>query len=98
LTLPNAITEFSALPAQRMRLIYRGVLKQGMWTDGVVFNPATIHDKTTFEKPNELSPGMEFVLDFVLVKRAPVAVSVIGGGKMTGALRGKVLHGPGYVP
>jgi len=90
LSLPDAIRKFSALPAQRMRLTDRGVLKQGMWADVVIFDPATIHDKATFENPNQLSEGM----DFVLVNGVPV----IENGKMTGALPGKVLRGPGYVP
>jgi dihydroorotase/N-acyl-D-amino-acid deacylase len=90
LSLPDAIRKFSALPAQRMRLTDRGVLKQGMWADVVVFDPATIHDKATFENPNQLSEGMEDVL----VNGVPV----IEGGKMTGALPGKVLRGPGFVP
>jgi len=90
LTLPDAIRKFSALPAQRMRLTDRGVLKQGMWADVVVFDPATIRDKATFENPNQFSEGMEFVL----VNGVPV----IEDGKMTGALPGKVLRGPGYVP
>jgi len=89
LTLPDAIRKFSALPAQRMRLTDRGVLKQGMWADVVVFDPATIHDVATYENPNQLSQGMEYVL----VNGVPV----IADGKMTGALPGKVLHGPGYV-
>jgi dihydroorotase/N-acyl-D-amino-acid deacylase len=90
LSLPDAIRKFSALPAQRMRLTERGVLKQGMWADVVVFDPATIRDKATFENPNQFSEGMEFVL----VNGVPV----IENGKMTGALPGKVLRGPGYVP
>ena len=90
LTLPEAIRKFSALPAQRLRLTDRGVLKQGMWADVVVFDPATIHDVATFEKPNQLSVGMEIVL----VNGVPV----IEGGKATGALPGKVLRGPGYRP
>jgi len=88
LTLPDAIRKFSALPAQRMRLTDRGVLKEGMWADVVVFDPATIHDVATFENPNQLSQGMEYVL----VNGVPV----IADGKMTGALPGKVLRGPGY--
>lgn len=88
LTLPEAIRKFAALPAQRMRLTDRGVLKQGMWADIVVFDPATIHDVATFESPNQLSEGMEYVL----VNGVPV----IDGGKMTGALPGRVLRGPGY--
>jgi dihydroorotase/N-acyl-D-amino-acid deacylase len=90
LTLPDAIRKFSALPAQRMRLADRGVLKQGMWADVVVFDPAKIADKSTFENPNQFSVGMEYVL----VNGVPV----IEDSKMTGALPGKVLRGPGYVP
>jgi dihydroorotase/N-acyl-D-amino-acid deacylase len=88
LTLEDAIRKFSALPAQRMRLTDRGVLKAGMWADVVIFDPATIRDLATFENPNQLSRGMEYVL----VNGAPV----IDQGKMTGALPGKVLRGPGY--
>jgi N-acyl-D-amino-acid deacylase len=90
LTLPDAIRKFTALPAQRMRLTDRGVLKQGMAADVVVFDPATVTDKATFENPNQLSVGMEDVL----VNGVPV----IKAGKMTGALPGKVLRGPGYAP
>ena len=90
LTLEDAIRKFSALPAQRMRLTDRGVLKAGMWADVVIFDPATIRDLATFENPNQLSQGMEYVL----VNGVPV----IDQGKMTGALPGKVLRGPGYTP
>jgi dihydroorotase/N-acyl-D-amino-acid deacylase len=89
LTLEEAIRKFSSLPAQRMRLTDRGVLKQGMWADVVIFDPATIHDRATFDNPNQLSEGMEYVL----VNGVPV----IDQGKMTGKLPGKVLRGPGYV-
>jgi N-acyl-D-amino-acid deacylase len=85
LTLPEAIRKFSALPAQRMRLTDRGVLKEGMWADVVVFDPETIRDVATFENPNQLSEGMRFVL----VNGVPV----IEDGKMTNALPGKVLRG-----
>jgi N-acyl-D-amino-acid deacylase len=89
LTLEDAIRKFTALPAQRMRLTDRGVLKQGMWADVVVFDPATIRDLATFEQPDQLSQGMEYVL----VNGVPV----ISKGTMTGALPGKALRGPGYV-
>ena len=88
LTLEDAIRKFSALPAQRMRFTDRGVLKQGMWADVVIFDPATIRDLATFELPNQLSQGVEYVL----VNGVPV----IAEGKMTGALPGKVLRGAGY--
>jgi len=90
LTLEDAIRKFSALPAQRVRLTDRGVLKAGMWADITVFDPATIRDRATFDNPNQLSEGMEYVL----VNGVPV----VDHGKMTGALPGKVLRGPGYVP
>ena len=88
LRLEEAIRKFSALPAQRMRLTDRGVLKAGMWADVVVFDPQRITDHATFENPNQLSEGMEYVL----VNGVPV----IDGGKATNALPGKVLRGQGY--
>ena len=90
LSLEDAIRKFTALPAQRMRLSDRGVLKTGMWADVVVFDPAAVRDRATFDNPNQLSEGMEYVL----VNGAPV----IERGKMTGTLPGKVLRGPAYVP
>ncbi len=90
LTLEDAIRKFTALPAQRMRLTDRGVLKAGMWADIVIFDPATVRDRATFDNPNQLSEGMEYVL----VNGVPV----IDQGKMTGALPGKVLRGPAYQP
>ena len=89
LTLEEAIRKFSALPAQKMRLADRGVLKQGLWADIVVFDPDTIRDRATFENPNQLSEGMQYVL----VNGVPV----IAGGKMTNALPGRVVRGPAYV-
>jgi N-acyl-D-amino-acid deacylase len=90
LALEDAIRKFTSLPAQRMRFTDRGVLKEGMAADVVIFDPATIHDLATFEEPNQLSEGM----DYVLVNGVPV----IAAGKMTGALPGKVLRGAGYRP
>jgi N-acyl-D-amino-acid deacylase len=90
LALEDAIRKFTSLAAQRMRLTDRGVLKEGMWADVVVFDPATIRDLATFENPNQLSQGM----NYVLVNGVPV----IEQGKMTGAMPGKVLRGEGYVP
>ena len=88
LTLPDAIRKFSALPAQREHLADRGVLKQGMWADVVVFDPDVIHEVATYENPNQLSVGMQYVL----VNGVPV----IDEAKMTGALPGRVLYGPGF--
>ena len=61
-----------------------------MWADVVIFDPERIRDRSTYESPNQLAAGMEYVL----VNGVPV----IQDGKMTQALPGKVLRGPGYVP
>ncbi len=90
LTLSDAIRKFTSLPAQRMGLTQRGVIKAGMYADLVVFDPDKVRDTATFEQPNQLAKGM----DYVIVNGTPV----IAGGKMTHALPGKVLRGPGYVP
>lgn len=90
LTLEDAIRKFSALPSQRLHLEGRGLLRLGMWADVTIFDPATIRDLATFDNPNQLSSGM----DYVLVNGVPV----IDQGKMTGARPGKVLRGPGYAP
>ena len=88
LTLEEAIRKFTALPAQRMRFTDRGVLKQHMWADIVVFDAEQIRDLATFEYPNQLAVGMEYVL----VNGVPV----IAQGKATDALPGKILRGPGF--
>jgi N-acyl-D-amino-acid deacylase len=88
LTLQDAIRKFTSLPAQRLGLTDRGVLKQGMWADIAVFDPEQIHEVATFENPNQLSVGIQYLL----VNGVPV----ISEGKATNALPGKVLRGPGY--
>ena len=57
LTLEDAIRKFTSLPAQRMRLGDRGVLKVGMWADVVVFDPDQVRDRATFAEPNQLVGG-----------------------------------------
>jgi N-acyl-D-amino-acid deacylase len=90
LTLPDAIRKFTALPAANLRLADRGVIKAGMWADIVIFDPETITDRATYENPNQLSQGMEYVL----VNGVPV----IDHGRMTNALPGKVIRGPAWKP
>jgi len=87
LPLEEAIRKMTALPAQKMRLTDRGVLKAGLWADVVVFDADRIADVATFENPNQLSVGLEAVL--------VNGVAVIEHGKATNALPGKVLRGPG---
>jgi len=82
LTLEDAIRKFTALPAEQMRLTDRGVLKQGMWADVVIFDPEAILDPATYEQPNQPLKGMEHLL----VNGVPV----IAEGKMTGALLGEL--------
>jgi dihydroorotase/N-acyl-D-amino-acid deacylase len=87
LTLEDAIRKFTSLPASRMRFSDRGVLKPGNWADVVVFDPEQVRDLATFEKPNQLAVGM----DYVFVN----GVAVVDAGKATDALPGKVLRGAG---
>jgi len=87
LPLETMIQKFSSLPASRLHLSNRGVLKSGMKADIVIFDPNLITDHATFDKPNQLSTGMEWV--FVNGK------AVIERGTMTGVLSGEVLLGPG---
>jgi N-acyl-D-amino-acid deacylase len=88
--LEEAIRKFTSLPASRLRIADRGVIKAGMWADIVVFDPQTITDRATFSAPNQLSLGMQWVL----VNGVPV----IGDGAATGALPGHVLRGGGARP
>lgn len=89
LTLPDAIRKFTSLAAQRVNLSDRGVLKQGMRADVVVFDPEKIGDVATYQDPNRFAVGMKYVV----VNGVPV----VDDGKMTGALPGQVLLGQGYV-
>jgi N-acyl-D-amino-acid deacylase len=90
MSLEEAIRKFTSLPASRVRLNDRGVLKVGLWADIVVFDPEQITDKATFTAPKQLSVGMQWVL----VNGVPV----IANGIATNALPGRVLRGQGYQP
>ncbi len=90
MSLEEAIRKFTSLPASRVRLTDRGVLKVGLWADIVVFDPEQITDKATFSAPKQLSVGMRWVL----INGVPV----IAGGVATNALPGRVLRGQGYQP
>jgi len=87
-TLPDAIRRLTSLPATNLSLRQRGWLKPGYYADVVVFDPATIQDHATFEKPKQLATGVEDV--FVN------GVQVLKGGKHTGAKPGRVVRGPGW--
>jgi dihydroorotase/N-acyl-D-amino-acid deacylase len=88
--LEEAIAKFTSLPASRLRLTDRGVIKAGMWADIVVFDPQAITERSTFSAPNQLASGMQWVL--------VNGVAVIADGAATQALAGQVLRGPGARP
>ncbi|HEY6384220.1 MAG TPA: D-aminoacylase [Candidatus Acidoferrum sp.] len=83
LTLPEAVRKMTALPAQRLGWKDRGVLREGAFADLVLFNPATVIDRSTFQNPFELPTGIEKV--FVN------GALVWDAGKATGARPGRVL-------
>jgi dihydroorotase/N-acyl-D-amino-acid deacylase len=87
-TLEEAIRKMTSLAANRVHLADRGLLKPGFFADVVVFDPQQIHDVATFEDPNRLSAGMQYVL--------VNGGMVIFAGKQTNALPGRPLRGPGY--
>ncbi|OLD70094.1 MAG: aminoacylase [Verrucomicrobia bacterium 13_1_20CM_4_55_9] len=87
ITLPEAIRRLSAFPATNLGLDHRGMLKEGMFADVVAFDPATIADHATFEKPHQYATGVKHV--FVN------GVQVIKDGEHTGAKPGRALWGPG---
>jgi N-acyl-D-amino-acid deacylase len=89
IALPEAIRRLSALPATNLELDHRGMLKEGMFADVVVFDPATIADHATFEKPQQYATGVKHV--FVN------GTQVIKDGEHTGAKPGRALSGPGKV-
>ena len=89
LTLEQAIRKLSGLPATNLGLDHRGFVQEGMFADVVVFDPATVGDRATFDKPHQYSVGMKHV--FVN------GAQVLKDGEHTGAKPGKALWGPGKV-
>ena len=89
LTLPEAIRKLAALPSSNLGLARRGVLKPGNFADVVVFDPATIADKATYEQPHQYAVGVRHV--FVN------GVQVLKDGEHTGAKPGRALWGSGKV-
>ncbi len=87
IALPEAVRRLSALPATNLGLDHRGFIQDGMFADVVVFDPATIADRATFEKPHQYAVGMKHV--FVN------GVQVLKDGEHTWAKPGRALAGPG---
>jgi len=87
-SLQDAIRRLTSQPATNLGIRQRGSLKAGYYGDVVVFDPATIQDHATFEKPKQLATGV----DDVFIN----GVQVLKGGKHTGAKPGRFVRGPGW--
>jgi N-acyl-D-amino-acid deacylase len=88
ISLEEAIRKLTSLPASNLKIKKRGALKEGYFADLALFDPKTIQDHATFEQPMQYATGMRHV--FVN------GVQVLQDGEHTGALPGKVVHGPGW--
>ena len=88
LSLPEAVRKLSALPAHNLGLHERGMLKAGWYADVVVFDPNTVTDHATFEKPQQLATGVSDVL--------VNGHLVLRDGEPTGAHAGRVVRGRGW--
>jgi N-acyl-D-amino-acid deacylase len=88
LTLPEAVRKMTSLPASILGLTDRGQLKPGQAADVVVFDPATVGETNSFEKPKSYAKGVPYVL--------VNGVVVIDNGEHTGAKPGKPLRGKGF--
>jgi len=84
LAIEEAIRKMSSLPAQKLGLQDRGLIKEGMCADIVVFNPEIVKDKATFTDPHQYPDGIEYVIVNGTI--------VVEKGKHTGALPGRVLR------
>jgi dihydroorotase/N-acyl-D-amino-acid deacylase len=88
LTLEEAVRKMTSLPASRMGLADRGIVRPGMAADVVVFDPATVRERSTYADPLHYSEGIPFV--------CVNGQLVVDSGKITGARPGRALKGPGY--
>jgi len=88
LSLEEAVRKMTSLPAQRMRLWDRGVVRPGAFADLVVFDPATVRDRATFEQPKQYAEGVRYV--------AVNGQLVVDDGAIAAARPGRALRGPGY--
>jgi len=86
LSLEEAVRKMSSLPAQRIGLADRGLLRAGMKADIVVFDPSRVKDNATFENPHQYAEGFSLIIVNGEV--------IFEEGKMTPARPGRVLYGP----
>jgi N-acyl-D-amino-acid deacylase len=87
---PTAIRKMTSQSADRLGVSDRGILRQGMKADVVVFDPDTVKDKSTYAKPDQYSEG----ITWVFVNGTPV----VANGTPTNTLPGQILRGSGYKP
>ncbi|HEY4148374.1 MAG TPA: D-aminoacylase [Chitinophagaceae bacterium] len=87
--LEEAIRRMTSLPAQKFQLRDRGLLKEGMAADVVVFDENTVSDKSTFDHPHQYSTGFQYVL--------VNGQLVVDNAKHTGVRSGRALFGPGKI-
>ena len=90
ISLQEAIRRLTGLPATNLELDHRGFIKKEMFADLVVFDPRTVRDTSTYEKPDQYSQGVAWVLIN--------GTAVVANGAPTSALPGRILRGPGYKP
>jgi N-acyl-D-amino-acid deacylase len=86
--LKEAIRRLTSFPAENLKIKKRGRLKEGYYADVVVFDPLKIQDHATFQNPHQYATGMKYVW--------VNGVQVLKDGEHTGALPGRVVHGPGW--
>ena len=87
ITLEDAIRKMTSLPAQTFNLRDRGQIREGFAADLVIFDDATVGDKATFEQPHQYAEGFSTVM--------VNGKLVFDGTKLTGAMPGQPLYGPG---
>ncbi|HVR08328.1 MAG TPA: D-aminoacylase [Thermoanaerobaculia bacterium] len=90
LPLEEAVRKMTSLPASRMGLADRGIVRAGMAADLVAFDPEKVRDVSTYTDPLHYSEGLPYV--------AVNGQLVVDGGRITDARPGRPLYGPGYKP
>ena len=88
LTLAEAIHKMTGLPAARVGLRDRGLLREGLYADVTIFDPGRVIDRATFEMPNQHPEGIKYVIINGRIS--------VDDGERTPALAGRVIRGPGY--
>jgi N-acyl-D-aspartate/D-glutamate deacylase len=88
LSMEEAVRKMTSLPAARMHLQDRGIVRAGMAADLVAFDPATVDSRATYADPLHYSVGIPYV--------AVNGQLVVDGGAITTARPGRALRGPGY--